>query len=126
MKKILIVSSDRQLLGVLKRELSYRNYTVLTTDDPYLTFMNIQLFEPDLLIVDLILNDHNGGAISHQVKSNPETHHIPVIILSDYELETHYPSRFGCDVVLQKTEDIQPLINCVHDVFEEKELSLHQ
>lgn len=125
MRKILIVSSDKQLLDMLKHELSYRDYTVLTTDDPYLTFINIQLFEPDLLIVDLILNDHNGGAISHQVKSDPETHALPVIILSDYELETHYPSRFGCDMVFQKTGDIYPLIDHIHDLFEEKELTLH-
>jgi two-component system alkaline phosphatase synthesis response regulator PhoP/two-component system response regulator VicR len=125
MRKILIVSSDRQLLSVLKHELSYRDYTVLTTDDPYLTFINIQLFEPDLLIVDFILNDHNGGAISHQVKSDPQTHDLPVIILSDYELETRYPSRFGCDIVIEKTDNIQPLIARINHLFEERELTLH-
>ncbi|MGN6637716.1 MAG: response regulator [Mucilaginibacter sp.] len=125
MRKILIVSSDRQLLSVLKHELSYRDYTVLTTDDPYLTFINIQLFEPDLLIVDFILNDHNGGAISHQVKSDPQTHDLPVIILSDYELETRYPSRFGCDIVIEKTDNIQPLIARINYLFEERELTLH-
>lgn len=126
MRKILIVSSNRQLLAVLKHELLCRNYAVITADDPYLTFMDIQLFEPDLLIVDFILNDHNGGAISHQIKSNPETRDLPVIILSDYELETRYPARFGCDVVVQKTEDIQPLVDSISNLFEERELTLHE
>lgn len=119
MKKILIVSSDRRLLRVLKHELSLRNYIVLAEFDPYGTFQYILEFAPDLLIIDLILNDYNGGAISHQVKSDPQTNHLPVIILSDYELETHYPARFGCDVVIQKSVKIDPLLDAIHDILEE-------
>ncbi|HEY9001550.1 MAG TPA: response regulator [Mucilaginibacter sp.] len=126
MKKILIVSSDRHLLGMLKHELSFRGYTIDTIDDPYSTTLLIQLFAPDLLIIDFILNDHNGGAISHQVKSDPETQHLPVILLSDYVLETHYPSRFGCDMVIEKTDEIQPLILGIQHLFQEKEMAFHE
>jgi len=122
MRKILIVSSDRNLLGLLKYELSLRNYTVLAEDDPYQTFVHINEFAPDLLIVDLILDEYNGGAISHQVKSNAQMNDIPIIVLSDYELETRYASRFGCDMVIQKTEDLHPVIDAINHLFLEREL----
>jgi PleD family two-component response regulator len=122
MKKILIVSSDRHLLGILKHALSFRGYTVDTIDDPYATRLLIHVFAPELLIIDFILNDHNGGAISHQVKSDPETNRLPVILLSDYFLETNYPSRFGCDIVIEKTDDLGPLIDGVRHLFNEKEV----
>jgi CheY-like chemotaxis protein len=121
MKRILIVSSDRHLLRVLDQEFSRMYYNVLIEFDPHRTCAHIREFAPDLLIVDLILNDYNGGAISHQVKSDPLTRDLPIIILSDYELETHYPARFGCDRVVQKSEEIQPLIDSVNDLFEENE-----
>jgi DNA-binding response OmpR family regulator len=122
MRKILIVSSDRRLLGLLYRELSDRGYSVLADDNPADTFSQIKQFAPDLLIVDLILSNYNGGSISHRVKSDPRTQQLPVIILSDYELETHYPSRFGCDLIIQKTENIYPLIDGINYLFEESEL----
>ena|ERR1700753_1097019 len=121
MKKILIVSSDSGLLGLLNRELSHNGYSVLTECNPECTFADIEWFAPNLLIVDLILDEYNGGAISHQVKSDPQTHDLPVILLSEYERETHYPSRFGCDAVIRKTDDVMSLIRCVRRLFEERE-----
>lgn len=119
LKKILIVSSDRHLLGLLKYELSFRGYTVLTERNANLTFRRIKDFIPDLFIVDLILDDNNGGTISHQVKGSPHFRDLPVIILSDYELKTHYQARFGCDKVIRKSNDIYPLIGAIHDLLEQ-------
>jgi DNA-binding response OmpR family regulator len=123
MKKILIVSSDSRLLGLLNRELSHRGYRVLTECDPECTFADIEWFAPDLLIVDLILDEYNGGAISHQVKSDPQLHDLLVILLSEYELETYYPSRFGCDLIIQKSDDIGSLIEHISYLIEEKRVS---
>lgn len=122
MKRILVVSSDRHLLNVLRRELSLRNYMVLTENDPHRVLPDIDSFAPDLLIVDLILNNNNGGAISRQLKTDLQTKELPIILLSDYERETYYPSRFGCDMVLQKTEDIHPLIDAINNLLQENEL----
>lgn len=117
MKNILIVSSDRHLLVRLKYELSLKDYTIDTVEDPRAIKLLVQLLSPDLLIADFMLNDHNGGAISHQLKSDPETCGIPVILLSDYELETRYPSRFGCDLVIRKTPGLQPLLRRVDQLL---------
>lgn len=121
MKKILIVSSDRQLLRTLNYELSVRGYDVLTEKNAEMTFHQIKNFMPDVLIVDLILDDYNGGAISHRVKSDPFIHDLPVIILSDYERETHIPGRFGCDMIVQKNNDVATLIDSVHNLLKAKE-----
>jgi DNA-binding response OmpR family regulator len=121
MRKILIVSSDERMLASLKHELCYRNYFVLTESDPQHTFDQIRSNAPDLLIVDLILRNNNGGALSHQVKSDPDTGGLPVIILSDSELETRHPSKFACDLVLRKSPDIQPLLRAIARIFESSE-----
>jgi DNA-binding response OmpR family regulator len=122
MRKILIVSSDKRLLTLLNRELTIRNYTVLAEADPDKTFIHIGEFAPDMLVVDLILDEHNGGAISRQAKNNPHTNDLPIIVLSAYEPEIRYASRFGCDRVIQKTGDFYPLIDAINDLLEENEL----
>jgi DNA-binding response OmpR family regulator len=109
----------------LKHELSFRGYSVLTEKDPDMTFSRLNDFIPDLLIVDLILDDNNGGAISHQVKGIPGLQTLPIIILSDYELETHYPSRFSCDQVIQKSESLDLLLNAIQNLHDETRYALH-
>jgi len=121
MKKILIVGSDERLLGALKHGLLYRDYVILTETDPQRTLHRIRNEAADMLIIDLFLADANGGAISHQVKSEPGLHSLPVIILSDSALETRHPSKFCCDAVIQKSTDIHPLIQLISNLFEAKE-----
>jgi CheY-like chemotaxis protein len=118
MKKILIVGSDESLLEVLKQNLAYRDYVVFTEADPQQTVECIRREAIDMLIIDLFLADANGGAISHEVKTDPGLSSVLVIILSESALETRHPSKFSCDVIIQKSTDIQPLVHAISRLFQ--------
>ena len=111
MKKILFVSYDQFLLNTVKTELSSWNFIVKTSQNPNELFDELNYFEPDLLIIDFILNDVNGGTLSRQVKSNALTQHIPVIILTDYPELVRFSNKFGCDVMLNKPVRMPELAN---------------
>jgi DNA-binding response OmpR family regulator len=117
MKKILIVSSDKGFLNEIKSDPHFWNFVVKTTDVTTNLFYDISAFGADLLIVDFILNDSNGGSVCHQLKSNPETRHLPVIMLSDYFGVNRLWSKFGCDIILQKPVSRYELLNNITDLF---------
>jgi len=102
MKRVLIIDADADFLMDLKQSLNAYDYEVVTVTDSGNIFDLLSWHQPDILLVNYILNEGNGGTISHQIKSNPETHEIPVIMMSDYADLCHLWKKFGCnDYVLK-------------------------
>lgn len=105
MNEILIVSSDKHFLHELKADVYFGGFVLKTTSKTHRLFERIKSLRPDLLIIDFILNDDNGGAICHRLKSDPETHYLPVILLTDYTGLNRFSSKFGCGAMLKKPVD---------------------
>jgi DNA-binding response OmpR family regulator len=124
MKKLLIVSTDQHLLNALNTDLTQWDYNVQTLQKPDLLFNKLNSFNPDLLIIDFILNDLNGGTLCHQIKCDPKLHNLPVIILSDYPELGRFSNKFGCEAILKKPLQMYDLINAVLKVIKESENSL--
>jgi CheY-like chemotaxis protein len=108
MKNVLLVSTDTDVLNLIKANSPFFNFNVLpeTSND---LLAKLRHSKPDLLIIDLILNENNGGGLCHQIKCDPELRYLPVILLSDYTNMEHLSAKFGCNVVLNKPFDISSL-----------------
>jgi DNA-binding response OmpR family regulator len=108
--RILVFDDDPAVLEALDISLTYYGFQVrsMRSDDNF--FQMIDDFEPDLVIVDYLLNGRNGGEVCHDLKSDPEKKDIPVILLSAYpEAETN--SEYGFDSFLAKPFDLNLLVN---------------
>jgi DNA-binding response OmpR family regulator len=101
MKKILTVSTDRLLLDVLNRNLA--GYAIEQVTDAGTLFNTIDLLNPDILLVDFILDNLNGGAICHQVKCSPETSHLPVILITEFEGLGRTSQKFGSNAIVKRS-----------------------
>ena len=102
MKRVLVIDADTDFLSDLKQKLSAYDLDIRTESDPWDIFEVIGTHQPDLLLVNYILNEGNGGTMTHQIKTNPDTHDIPVIMMSDYADLCHLWKKFGCnDYVLK-------------------------
>lgn len=110
MKRVLIIDADTDFLVDLRQKLSAYNFDVRTVSDPGNIFDLIYQHEPDLLLVNYILNEGNGGTISHQIKTSPDTHDIPVIMMSDYSDLCHLWKKFGCNDYLLKPINTSQLV----------------
>ena len=119
-RQILIIEDDDEILQVLDTVLTYNDFKVTAidrTDDIYAT---IQKHKPDLIITDYLLSGLNGGKICPLIKSNKETCHIPVMLISGYpELATSF-GNFGFDAFINKPFNIGELIDKIDDLIEEK------
>ena len=80
-KRILAVEDERDILECLDIILSSSGYLVETS----LTGLNIEQkildFNPDLILLDIMLGSIDGREICRAIKTNRETRHIPVIMV---------------------------------------------
>ncbi len=81
-QKILVVDDDVNHVLLLKKRLEASGYTTLTAHDG-VDGLNQAVHQlPDLIITDVLLPKMNGFELVEQLKSNPQTNTIPVIMMS--------------------------------------------
>jgi DNA-binding response OmpR family regulator len=80
--RVLVVEDDPEMLGLLAFLLSTKGYTVLTADTALEGLTKARQGSPDLLVLDIILTDMSGLEVSAQLKGNPATRHIPIMVLT--------------------------------------------
>jgi DNA-binding response OmpR family regulator len=125
-KKILILDDNEDILELLKAMLDGEGYEVecLTyTDNICRTLNNLQ---PDLVIVDYILFGVNGGELCHQIKTNPLTSHIPVIMISAYPRVLGSLGNYGADVLISKPFELDDVVNNVNSLLAQPGMVVNQ
>ena len=78
---ILIVEDDLEMLSLLERHFE-QNYNVFTATDGKKAWNIIQNRLPDMVISDIMMPEIDGGKLCNMIKTDIETSHIPVILLS--------------------------------------------
>lgn len=82
MKKVLIVDDDRDLLEMVEMALTEQGFEVSTLEEGRAFFTEIQNFQPDVILLDVFLNDADGRELCYQLKSDPSLKDIPVALYS--------------------------------------------
>ena len=79
---ILIVDDEPDVLRLLDLELSHEGYMVLKASTGQEAVRMADLFIPDMIVMDILMPDMNGGQVLQELKSNLKTRNIPVIFLT--------------------------------------------
>ncbi|WP_345211345.1 response regulator [Mucilaginibacter gynuensis] len=104
-KHLLIIEDDTDMMEIMTAILEKDGYSVsgiAGADDIVRTVLEQQ---PDLVITDYILEVINGGEYCSQLKSNPLTRQIPVMIVSGYPNVLTSLGNYGADEVIYKPFD---------------------
>jgi two-component system alkaline phosphatase synthesis response regulator PhoP/two-component system response regulator VicR len=81
-KKILVVDDEEVIRKFLRVQLSKWNFEVTEASDGQQAIEELGRDRFDLLICDILMPRKNGWEVLKEVKSNPATSDIPVIILT--------------------------------------------
>lgn len=112
-KKILIAEDDQAILEVVKIILENEGYTTISTDKEEIIYKVAHTDTPHLILLDIWLSGHDGGKIAKELKSNPKTKQIPVIMLSANTETEKITIESGADDFLLKPFDIDDLLRIV-------------
>ena len=77
---ILVVDDNPDKLHLLETALSLAGYHVRTATDGDEALSAIESYQPDLVITDVMMPRMNGYELAQQIRSNPRTKFIPVIM----------------------------------------------
>jgi len=122
--RVLLVDDDRDLLPsmvALLQELS--DFEVVTADNGALGLERVYTDHPDCIIVDVRMPQLNGYQLVQSLRGDPETEHIPLIILSAMvqERDQWMGLAVGVDYYLLKPVDGFELIDTVKRAVERTE-----
>ena len=115
-KKILVIEDDTDIREAIAYALEQENYEVISSDNARI-LKSLDQLNPDLILMDNWLtewkSDANGQQLSRQLKSDPATSHIPVIILSAVSNIEEIAQAGLSDGYLKKPFDLKDLFDVV-------------
>jgi len=115
MKKILIADDEPDILKVVKFRLIKAGYEIMMAVNGKEAIELVQKIKPDLVLLDFSMPLMNGDEVCKQIKADPLTKHIPVIMMTastERAHETHI-KMIGADDRLLKPFEPEDLIEKV-------------
>lgn len=118
--RVLAVDDNEDALELIRMALD-EHYDVLTLKDPLKIYGLLDLFQPDLLILDIMMPKVTGFQLIEILQKNPDTKTIPIIILSakDNAREIKYGYKLGASLYLTKPFEPHRLLKNVQTQFQQ-------
>jgi DNA-binding response OmpR family regulator len=91
-RKVLVVDDSLMLLSFVEEMLRDENYQVATASTGEEGLRAVKSERPDLILLDYVLPDMKGDAVSDKLLQDPATKNIPIVYVSGFGGE-HLPDR---------------------------------
>jgi len=109
---VLLVDDERDLLSLLDFNLRAAGFETLlaTTGEQALAHLRRRI--PDLVLLDLMLPDIPGTEVCRQIKADPRTKHVPVVMLTakGEEVDRVVGFEIGADDYVTKPFSVRELV----------------
>lgn len=83
--KVLVVEDDTFLASAYKAKLTKSGYETEVTSEGNEALNSIKTFQPAIILLDLLMPGMDGFAFLEELKKNPESSKIPVIVASNLD-----------------------------------------
>ena len=115
-RRILIVDNDKNTTHLVKILLEKTGrYLVFEENDSTRAHQTARNFRPDLIFLDVVMPDRDGGEIAAQIQADAELQYTPIIFLT--ALVTRAEAESGLHIdghpFLAKPINIEELINAI-------------
>lgn len=80
--RILVADDDKLVQSAFSDLLEYSGYRVIPAWDGEEAFAKALAERPDLILLDVLMPKRNGIQVAQDLKANPETRGIPIIIVT--------------------------------------------
>lgn len=117
-KKILVVEDSPTEQMVVVSTLSKLGYQVLTACDGEEAIQKVTMDQPDLVVLDVVMPKKNGFQVCRQIKTDPTTNHIKVLMVSGKAAESDkfWGLKQGADGYLTKPVDETLFLRSVQEL----------
>ena len=118
-KKILVVDDENDVTELLAYKFKQEGYEVQVINDPLLIMGRARQFQPDLLVLDIMMPELNGLQVCRMLRADVIMKNIPIIFLTARgEAEDRIKGlESGADDYLAKPFDTRELLLRVQAIF---------
>ena len=101
---VMVIEDEKEIRDLVRYNLEREGYRVAASDDGEKGLAQIFASRPDLLVLDLMLPGRNGLEILREVRGEPLTRDLPVIVLTarSAEMDKLLGFEHGADDYLTK------------------------
>ena len=118
MSKIVIVDDSRDLLEALKFFLEEKGYEVETVTRQQDLISVIKSFSPDLIILDIYLQEEDGREICKELRRHKETKYLCILLFSaSTKALTNY-KEYGADGYIEKPFGLNEIVDKIESTLE--------
>jgi CheY-like chemotaxis protein len=129
-KKILLVDDDPDFLDIISIKLEKEGYKVEKVDLPEKAIEKILEFNPDLVILDILMPRKDGIDIALEIKTNDKLKNKKFIFLTNYgedylpldiaqKIDEKFAEEVGALLFIRKDEPLSEIVekinNCLKD-----------
>lgn len=102
--RMLVIDDSATIVALLSRMLRQNGYTVLEAEDAEKGLEVARTQSPELIFLDIVLPGMDGFAALRQLRRDPLTRAVPIIMISGNEQATEqfYVHRIGADDFMKK------------------------
>lgn len=123
--KILVVEDDLDLTSLIKDVFNDIGYEVITVAEVEDIVKLVKEVQPNVVLMDYLLPQGNGGELCRQIKQNAQLQSIPVIISSGLSSEQVAVADYGGDSFLSKPFELDELVRLIEKALRGHKISIH-
>lgn len=105
-KRVLVVDDDPIIVETIVQALEEdeHDYEVISAGDGFEAGLQVKHFKPHLMILDIMMPDIKGYEVCRRIKTDEETKHMKIIVLSAYLDDEKFKKmkEYGADVCFSK------------------------
>jgi CheY-like chemotaxis protein len=121
-KKILVADDSLTIQKVVELTFVDSDYRLTCVTNGRLALEKVRQDPPDVVLADVVMPEKNGYEVCEEIKKNPATASIPVILLAGtFEpFDRERAKRLGCDAIVSKPFDSRELFRKVEELVEQR------
>ena len=111
-KKILLVDDEQDLVDTVKLKLEFEGYEVMACYEGQDCLDKVGKIKPDIILLDVMMPRLNGYEVCRKLKEDPQTQHIPVIMLTAkvQKLDQELGAKSGANAYITKPFEFEDLL----------------
>ena len=113
-KKILVLDDDLDILVVMQLLFKVKGFDVMALSRWEEVYEKAEIFQPDLILLDVLLSGNDGRDICKVLKKKPTTRHIPVILFSANPNIAKSATEYLADGFIHKPFEVNDLMQTIN------------
>ena len=115
---IVIIDDNRDICDLLLNILLSEGLEAIICSNPLEAKEIIQKANPQLIITDMLMSGVDGRTLAKEIKNNPETQNIKIMMMSAHPDAQKYSDNLGIDDFLAKPFEIDHLVQKVQNLLQ--------